>query len=110
MVIRNNALHAGSCGTNPPLGGSQDRCGYGPRIPLLIISSFAKENFVDHSLSDLSSLIRFIEDNWSLGRIGNGSFDALAGSLVNAFDFHHPRFEPLPLDPISGEPVEGQQF
>lgn len=105
-----DGLHAGACGTNPPLSGNQDRCGYGPRIPLLIISPFARANFVDHSLSDLSSLIRFVEDNWSLGRIGNGSFDALAGSLVNAFDFDHPRLAPLELDPISGESVEGQQF
>ena len=105
-----DALFANSCGTNAPLGGSQDRCGYGPRIPLLIISPFAKENFVDHSLSDQSSLIRFIEDNWSLGQIGNGSFDALAGSLMNAFDFNHPRPAPLSLDPNSGEPADINKF
>jgi phospholipase C len=77
---------------------------------LLIISPFAKENFVDHSLSDQSSLIRFIEDNWSLGRIGNGSFDALAGSLMNAFHFDEPRSAPLALDPKSGEPLDSQKF
>ena len=32
-------------------------------------------------------LLRFIEDNWSLGRLGNQSFDALAGSLNGLFDF-----------------------
>ena len=68
-----------SCGTSTPLGGFPDRCGYGPRIPLLIISPFAKPNFVLHSINDASSIIKFIEDNWNLGRIGDGSFDAVAG-------------------------------
>jgi hypothetical protein len=67
------------------------------------MSPFGKRNFVDHTLTDTSSLIRFIEDNWSLGRIGAGSLDALGGSLVNTFDFHHPRFAPLLLDPETGE-------
>ena len=101
-----DALVAGdSCGLSTPLAGYQDRCGHGPRIPLLIISPFAKPNSVVHSLLDTSSLIRFIEDNWNLGRIGNGSFDSLAGSVLKAFDFNHPHAGPLFLDPSSGEPV-----
>lgn len=65
----------------------QDRCGYGPRIPLLVISPYAKVNFVDHQLTDQTSILRFIEDNWHLGQIGNQSFDAKAGSILNMFDF-----------------------
>jgi len=65
----------------------QGRCGYGPRVPLLMISPYAKENFVDHTLTDQSSILRFIEDNWHTGRIGNGSFDGLAGTLNHMFDF-----------------------
>jgi len=100
-------LGGNSCGTKTPLNGHQDRCGYGPRIPLLIISPFAKQNFVLHGLLDASSLIRFIEDNWNLGRIGGGSFDSLAGSLINAFDFKHPNTAPLILNQSTGEPVDG---
>jgi phospholipase C len=67
---------------------AQGRCGYGPRLPLLVISPWAKRNFVDHSLTDQTSILRFIEDNWLHGqRIGQGSFDALAGSLEGMFDF-----------------------
>jgi phospholipase C len=94
----------GQSGTNPPLGGYQGRFAYGPRLPLLVVSPFAKQNFVDHSISDQSSILRFIEDNWKLGRIGDGSFDELAGSLVNMFDFgseHHARR--LILDPNTGD-------
>ena len=63
------------------------RCGYGERLPLLVISSFAKENYVDHTLVDQTSVLRFIEDNWTLPRLDHGSFDAEAGSLLNMFDF-----------------------
>jgi phospholipase C len=97
----------GSTGGNPPLAGFQGRAGYGPRLPLLVISPFAKENFVDHTTTDQSSTLRFIEDNWNLGRLGNGSFDALAGSLINMLDFgpkHKPN-QPLLLDPNTGEPI-----
>jgi phospholipase C len=91
-------------GANTPLGGYQGRFAYGPRLPILVISPFAKQNFVDHGLTDQTSVLRFIEDNWNLGRIGNFSFDALAGSLVNMFDFD--RQQPahrLILDPNTGE-------
>ncbi len=95
----------GQCGT-PKAGAYQDRCGYGPRLPLLVISPFAKSNFVDHALTSQTSILRFIEDNWSLGRIGNQSFDATAGSLDNMFDFSHPiNSSRLFLDPSTGEPV-----
>lgn len=98
----------GQCGTNSPMGGYQDRCGYGPRTPLMVISPFARANFVDHSITDQTSILRFIEDNWGLGRIGDSSFDALAGSMNNLFNFSHGDFgHRLFLDPITGEPVSG---
>ncbi len=96
----------GQCGTNRPMGGYQDRCGYGPRTPLMVISPFARENFVDHSITDQTSILRFIEDNWGLGQIGDSSFDALAGSMNNLFNFSHGDFgHKLILDPITGESV-----
>jgi len=92
----------GLCGHALP-NAYQDRCGYGPRIPLLVISPYAKVNFVDHHLTDQTSILRFIEDNWGLGRIGNQSFDAKAGSIMNMFDFttSHPA-KKLYLNPLTG--------
>jgi phospholipase C len=93
------ALAAG----NSPIPG---RCGYGPRQPLLVISPFAKANFVDHTLTDQSSVIRFIEENWGTGGIGGGSFDQLAGSLSNMFEFaggNAVGTRRLLLDPATGE-------
>jgi phospholipase C len=92
----------GVCGT-PQAGAYLDRCGYGPRQPLLVISPFAKHNFVDHTVTDQSSILRFIEDNWQTGRIGDQSFDALAGSLGNLFDFTDGHADTLFLDPSTGE-------
>jgi phospholipase C len=65
------------------------RCGYGTRMPLLVVSPFAKRNHVDHTLTDQTSVLRFIEDNWLSGkRIQHGgSFDTIAGPLNNMFDF-----------------------
>ena len=54
---------AGICGsTTPPLAGFQDRCGYGPRTPLLVISPYAKRNFVDHTVTDQTSILRFMSE------------------------------------------------
>jgi phospholipase C len=96
---------AGKCG-NVPAGSTAypDRCGYGPRQPLLVVSPWAKSNYVDHALTDQTSVLKFIEDNWQLGRIGDQSFDARAGSIGNMFDFN-PEATRAPkvfLDPESG--------
>jgi phospholipase C len=88
----------GQCGTGtdnalsgPDTLHAQGRCGYGPRIPILVISPYARRNYVDHAVTDQTSIIRFIEDNWLGGqRIGNGSFDAFAGSLNTMFNFNNP--------------------
>jgi len=41
----------GRCG-HARTGEYQDRCGYGPRLPFLVVSPYAKVNFVDHRLTD----------------------------------------------------------
>jgi phospholipase C len=99
--------------TAPKLGGFDGRCGPGQRQPLLVISPYAKVNYVDHTLTTQSSILKFIEDNWLAGqRIGGGSFDATAGSLTGLFDFAHaPVTYPLwlhldgSIDPAIGMPT-----
>jgi phospholipase C len=105
--------------SNTPLdfqcGGRTDgpgaRCGYGPRLPLLVISPYARENYVSHALTDQTSIMRFIEDNWLGGeRISEISFDRIAGSLADMFDFSRPVMRRLLLDPATGlpqKPVKG---
>jgi len=110
----NNGAQQGTPTPATPLNGTfapaqWGRCGYGPRLPLLVVSRFAKRNYVDHTLTDQTSVLRFIEDNWLAGqRIQpNGSFDTIAGPLDNMFDFDHQNDQPrkLILDPTTGAVV-----
>jgi len=100
QTSRDGLTGNGMCGATPQAFGG--RCGYGPRLPLLLVSPWARKNFVDHATTDQSSLLRFIEDNWHLGRLENSS-DALAGSVKGMFDFDDgPRRDRLILDPSTG--------
>jgi phospholipase C len=94
-------------GINPATQHAQGRCGYGPRLPLLVISPWARHNFVDHTITDQSSILRFVEDNWLNGkRIGAGSFDTIANPINHMFQFEAPlNFEPFILDPSTGTPI-----
>jgi phospholipase C len=98
------------CLSRPAAGGYSDRCGYGPRLPMLVISPYSRAGHVDHSLLDQTSVLRFIEDNWGLGRIGDHSYDARAGSLNGLLDLRaRPNLRPVLLDGKSGAVVhEGQ--
>jgi phospholipase C len=106
-----NGFQQGRTTPATPLNGAfgqpvQGRCGYGTRMPLLVISPFARRNHVDHTLTDQTSVLRFIEDNWLNGeriQIG-GSFDTIAGTLNNMFDFDRDDDEPrrVILDEATG--------
>jgi phospholipase C len=88
---------------------AQGRCGYGPRLPLLVISPWARRNFVDHTVTDQSSILRFVEDNWLARQRIGGSFDALANSITGMLDFKRgPDGEPYVLDANTGEVVSGR--
>ncbi len=106
----------GVCGSGTPQNGLSSlpvngRCGPGPRLPFLVISPYAKPNYVSHDLITQASIVRFIEDNWLHGeRLGGGSFDATAGSIMDLFDFD-TRFPnpPLFLSGQDGTPVDRPQ-
>jgi len=88
------------------------RCGFGQRLPMLVISPWTRTNYVSHNLTDTSSITRFIEDNWLHGqRIGDGSYDAISGSLAGPTGlldfFTAPHFRPVILNPTTGEVVSG---
>ena len=85
------AVDSPACQAGPaPIGGYSDRCGPGPRQPLLVVSPYSKVNSIDHSTTEQASIPQFIENNWGTGRIGDASFDKGAGSLDGMFDFRHP--------------------
>lgn len=100
---------AGKCGTGTPPDGINGlpvsgRCGPGTRLPFLVISPWAKQNYVDHHLITQASVVSFIEDNWLHGqRLGGGSFDAQDLSIMGMFDFaQRPHMAKLLLNADTG--------
>jgi len=63
----------------PPKG---DRFGPGLRVPTLIISPFAKREFIDHTTYDTTSILKLIEDKYHLKSLSDR--DAKANNLLNA--------------------------
>jgi phospholipase C len=103
---------AGKCGTGTAKSGVEGkpvngRCGPGTRIPFLVISPFAKADFVSHRQISTASVVRFIEDNWLKGaRLGGGSFDAASGPIVDMFNFAGGgKTASFYLDPEQGTPL-----
>ena len=101
---------AGVCGSGTPLAGVNGkpvngRCGPGTRLPFMVISPWAKTNYVSHTQISQASIVRFIEDNWLGGqRLGGGSFDATTGSIMDMFNFSQPQGSAAKvyIDPVQG--------
>jgi phospholipase C len=72
-----------------------DPFGFGIRVPTLVISPYAKQGYVDSNEAEFSSVLRFIEDNWSLTQLTKR--DKRASNLSEAFDFTQA---PRPPDPL----------
>ncbi|MGQ0671198.1 MAG: alkaline phosphatase family protein, partial [Actinomycetota bacterium] len=72
-----------------------DDFGFGIRVPMLVISPYAKEGHIDHRLGEFSSVLRFIEDNWGLTQLTHRDRDAR--NMSYDFDFTQ---EPRPPDPM----------
>jgi phospholipase C len=72
-----------------------DDFGLGIRVPLLVISPYAKAGVIDHHLGEFSSVLRFIEDNWGLTQLTDR--DRAADNLSYDFDFSQEPRRPSPL-------------
>jgi acid phosphatase len=97
--------------------------GDGPRVPMLVISPYARRGFVDHTYTDHVSILKFIEANWRLHPLTSFSEDNLPnptpgvyvpadrpaiGNLMTLFDFDRPNFATLLLR-ARPEPARGQR-
>ncbi|MBI1396440.1 MAG: phosphoesterase [Betaproteobacteria bacterium] len=85
-----------------------DFFGDGTRIPLIVVSPYARKGHVDHVYNDHASVLKFIEHNWGLGPLSSRSRDNLpnpvqwgtsykpqnapaVGDLMTLFDFSNYR-------------------
>ena len=63
-----------------------DARGYGFRVPALLLSPYAKQGVVDHTVLDYTAMLKFIETNWDLAPLSTR--DARSAGLMSAFDFN----------------------
>jgi phospholipase C len=74
-----------------------DKFGFGIRVPLIVISPYAKPGHIDHTIGEFSSMLRFVEDNWGLAQLTHR--DKAAYNLAYDFDFQQKPLAPQPLPP-----------
>jgi phospholipase C len=65
-----------------------DQFGYGFRVPCLVISPFAKAGFIDSTVNDHTSILKFVEERYALSALSTR--DAAANGMLEAFDFTKP--------------------
>ncbi len=70
-----------------------DEYGYGFRVPAFVVSAYARRGFIDSTELDHTSILKFIEENWSIEPLAER--DARANSFAGAFDFQQE-----PRDPV----------
>src|SRR5207302_2644346 len=78
-----------------------DAFGLGFRVPLMVISPYAIRGKIDHHWGEFSSVLRFVEENWSLGHLT--ARDQGASDLSYDFDFSQT---PLPPDPLPAASIK----
>ena len=62
-----------------------DYAGLGIRVPMIVISPYAKAGYVSHTQYEFGSVVKFVEDLWSMHRLGTS--DVRAASMDDVFDF-----------------------
>jgi phospholipase C len=83
----------------PPPG--VDQLGYGPRVPLIVISPYVKERTVSHTVYEYASVLQLIEARYKLKALTARDVDA--NSLLDMFDFSQPPAPPL-IQPLRSCP------
>lgn len=70
-----------------------DAYGYGPRVPLIVISPYAKHGYVTHQVGSLTSMLRFVEERFNLPYLT--ARDHYTSDMSDAFDFNQTPNTPL---------------
>jgi phospholipase C len=67
-----------------------DFFGDGKRIPLIVVSPYAKRGYVEHTYPDHASIPKFIENNWKLAPLTSRSRDNLPNPMTSEADPYVP--------------------
>ena len=82
---------------SPPIYGSYE---LGFRVPLIVVSPYARRGYVSHVQHEFGSIIHFIESTYGLGSLGYT--DARADDLADCFDFSQT---PSPFVAVAADPL-----
>lgn len=82
-----------------------DTLGLGPRVPLIVISPYAKAGYISHQQSEFSSFVKFAETNWGLPNLGQRDVLTSISNLTDYFDFNQTPQTPLILKHIAYSPT-----
>jgi phospholipase C len=77
---------------------------YGFRVPLIVISPYAKAAYISHTTHDFGSILKFIEDTFGLSSLGYA--DTNADNFSDCFDFNQT---PLTFTTINA-PLSAEHF
>jgi phospholipase C len=84
-----------------------DEFGLGPRVPLLVISPYAKAGYISTTQYEFSSVLKFIEERFSLPALSDRDLDA--NDMTDSFDFNQTPLPPLILSTRSCPLVSASQ-
>jgi len=77
---------------------------YGFRVPLIVVSPFAKPGYISHATHDFGSILNLVEKTFGLPSLGYA--DSRADDLSDCFDFNQ---SPIPFTPIAA-PMKADFF
>jgi phospholipase C len=90
----------------PPIDPTYGYYEYGFRVPLVVISAYAKPQYISHATHDFGSILKYIEENFGLSSIAPGYADTRADDLSDCFDYSQT---PLTFQTISA-PLNAEHF
>jgi phospholipase C len=68
----------------------------GLRVPAIIVSPYAKAGYISPTNYEFGSIVKYIENNWNLGRLGTS--DSWSTSIIDCFNYDQ---SPIPFAPIA---------
>jgi phospholipase C len=87
-----------------------DAYGLGPRVPLLVISPWAKPGYISHVQAEFSSLAKFVLENWSLPSLGERDALSETSDLSDFFDFTQTPIAPSTMPQMVAPTMLGVLF
>ncbi len=84
----------------PPALSDPTNLTLGPRVPLIVISPYAKHGYISHKLGEFSSMVKFVEQNWNLSNLGQRDALPDVSDLTDFFDYTQTPQPPFILSQI----------